>query len=775
MKEPGKTPPSILLVLDNALISADLEMYLENLGYKVRGNLSSGESALAVAERDRPDLVLMSQDLSGRLDGFETADLLRRQWDIPVVFITPYADDERLSKAKTILPFGYILLPFREREIKVAVEMALYVSKIDRERRQAEIALRQSEEKFSKVFQDGPISVAISTLEEGRFLEVNEAFERLTGYSKEELVGRTSSELNIWHDPLDRERLIESLVRSGRILDFEARFRCKSGEIKNGLMSATTLVLDSQPRLLTTVLDITDRKSGEEELTNRQIQFKTVMDSLDAMVYVADMDTYEVLFLNKFGRDIFGDITGQICWQSLQSGMSGPCDFCTNGKLLDADGNSTGVYLWEFQNTIDGRWYMIRDRAIPWIDGRLVRLEIATDITDRKQAEHKLLFEVNQRKQAEAQLKILVDQLERANQELENFAYMVSHDLKAPLRGLSSLASWLEEDYSGQLDDQGREYLADLTGRTRIMHNFIDGILKYSRVGRTKPDLGRVESGEVVREIINNLEIPNNIKVMVEEPLPTVIYDRIHLGQIFQNLIENAVKHMGDTGDSITISGLEKDEVFEFCVRDNGVGIEERHFERIFRIFHTLKPRDETESTGIGLSLVKRIAERYDGSVRVESEVGRGSAFYFTIPRDTKIDGPDAGSRVLIIDNNEDFAGIAIKMLEGRGYRAAHALNGHQALEFMKTEAEPPEIILLDIDLPGDDALQIPRSIKALRPEVRIIVCADGSRSDKIEALREAGVEGVLNKPFHFEEFQHILETPPSEGHLKTEASGDER
>lgn len=116
----------------------------------------------------------------------------------------------------------------------------------------------------------------------------------------------------------------------------------------------------------------------------------TVLDSLDALVYVADMQTYELLFVNKYGRSIWGDIQGKTCWKALQAGQTGPCSFCTNDRLVDASGAAAKVCVWEFQNTVDKRWYQCRDQAIPWIDGRLVRLEIATDITDRKRVEEEL-------------------------------------------------------------------------------------------------------------------------------------------------------------------------------------------------------------------------------------------------------------------------------------------------------------------------------------------------------------------------------------------------
>lgn len=131
-------------------------------------------------------------------------------------------------------------------------------------------------------------------------------------------------------------------------------------------------------------------KQSYESLASNEARFRRVMDSLNALVYVADMESYEILFLNEFGRKQFGDIIGNICWQSLQKGQNGPCTFCTNKYLLDEHGNPGDAYVWEFQNTVTGRWYFINDRAINWLDGRIVRIEVATDITARKQAEKSL-------------------------------------------------------------------------------------------------------------------------------------------------------------------------------------------------------------------------------------------------------------------------------------------------------------------------------------------------------------------------------------------------
>jgi hypothetical protein len=129
------------------------------------------------------------------------------------------------------------------------------------------------------------------------------------------------------------------------------------------------------------------RKLAEDEKKETHERLATVLDGLDAIVYVSDLKTYELLFVNKCVNDIFGDIVGQPCWKAIQTGQSGPCAFCTNDKLVDAAGNATGIYHWEFQNTVNNRWYNIHDRALKWVDGRMVRMEIAVDITERKRVE----------------------------------------------------------------------------------------------------------------------------------------------------------------------------------------------------------------------------------------------------------------------------------------------------------------------------------------------------------------------------------------------------
>jgi signal transduction histidine kinase len=241
--------------------------------------------------------------------------------------------------------------------------------------------------------------------------------------------------------------------------------------------------------------------------------------------------------------------------------------------------------------------------------------------------------EIAERKKAEQRQAQLLEQVENINQELKDFAYVVSHDLKAPLRGIKTLAEWITTDYADKLDDNGKEQMNLLAGRVDRMHNLIDGILQYSRVGRTEEEKVVVNLNELVPEIIDMIAPPENITITIENELPTVECEQTRIMQVFQNLLSNAVKYMDKPQGQIKVGCVEEDGFWEFYVADNGPGIEEKYFEKIFQLFQTLAPRDESESTGIGLTIIKKIVEIYGGKTWVQSKVGSGSTFFFTLPK----------------------------------------------------------------------------------------------------------------------------------------------
>lgn len=227
----------------------------------------------------------------------------------------------------------------------------------------------------------------------------------------------------------------------------------------------------------------------------------------------------------------------------------------------------------------------------------------------------------------------LEEQLIKNNKELEEFAYIASHDLKAPLRAIERLASWIEEDSADTLEDTSKKNLALLRQRVNRMSNLINGILQYSRVGRMGLQIHTVDTKKLVQEVIDSLNPSRNFHIRYSDNLPTLQTDDIPLSQVFSNLISNGLKHHHRVTGNIEIDVQSLGEFYLFSVKDDGPGIEPEYHEKIFQIFQTLKSKDELESTGIGLSIVKKIIESQGGKITVDSKKGEGTVFYFTWPK----------------------------------------------------------------------------------------------------------------------------------------------
>lgn len=251
---------------------------------------------------------------------------------------------------------------------------------------------------------------------------------------------------------------------------------------------------------------------------------------------------------------------------------------------------------------------------------------IARDIRERKQAEQEL-GKLNK------DLKLTVGELRRANQELQEFAHIAAHDLKTPLRAIAALTNWLLTDYADKFDEQGKEQVQLLVNKAKQMSALIDDILQYCKVGREKTGIKQVDLNTIVSDVIETTTAPENTQVTVENELPTILCEKTHIIQIFQNLIGNAVKYMNKPAGQVKVACAEQEDAWLFSVTDNGPGIDEMHFERIFQMFQTLAQRKGVESTGVGLAIVKKLVEMNGGQVWVESKVGEGSTFFFTVPK----------------------------------------------------------------------------------------------------------------------------------------------
>lgn len=421
-------------------------------------------------------------------------------------------------------------------------------------------------------------------------------------------------------------------------------------------------------------------KQAEKALKESHERFLTVLDSIDANVYVADMSTHEILFMNRHMKDSFGhDFTGQICWQVIRNDMKA-CSDCSNEKLLNIEGKPKGVHVWEYRNSVTGRWYLNYDRAIKWGDDRFVRLQIATDVTERKLAEktlqkakdelekrvrertadilranEALSLEIEERKQAQAATRAAQRTAEIASQAKSEFLANMSHELRTPLNHIIGFTELVLDKNFGDLNDIQQEYLGDVHQSSQHLLSLINDILDLSKIESGKLEIKPsdidiktlIESSLVM---IKEKAMKNSIDLSVEmDGVPHRLKaDERAIKQIMYNLLSNAVK-FSPAGGRISVKAqacnsnrqdspeLEPapDLGVQISVCDHGIGIEPQELEHIFNPFEQVEnsASRKFQGTGLGLSLSKRLVELHRGKIWAESRgVGKGSTFSFIIP-----------------------------------------------------------------------------------------------------------------------------------------------
>lgn len=461
----------------------------------------------------------------------------------------------------------------------------------------------------------------------GRIVLVNAPAEALFGYTRAELLTLSVESLI----PL-RFRAIHFTQRQDYMAHPVSRVMGGGLELyglrKDGSEFAADVSLSplEDGYVLATVHDITRRKRAEEALAEQRARLSAIVETaVDAIITIDERGIIDSF--NPAAERLFGYAQDEVLGINVSKLMPSPYHEAHDGYLAHylATGEKRviGIGREVVAQRKDGTTFpMLLAVSEMQVGSRRMFTGIVHDITLRKQAE-------------ERQARLIIE-LESANEELKNFAYVVSHDLKAPLRAIGSLADWISADQSEKLDAEGKEHLRLLIQRARRMDSLIDGILQYSRVGRVREAVVGVDVNEVVQEALAMLAPPPHIHVEVAVDLPTIRAERTRILQVFQNLLSNAIKYLNKPDGLIRIDCVGREREWQFSVSDNGPGIESRHFKRIFQLFQTLAPKDRLESTGVGLSLVKKIVEMYGGRVWIESQLGAGSTFLFTLPRNGK-------------------------------------------------------------------------------------------------------------------------------------------
>jgi PAS domain S-box-containing protein len=400
-----------------------------------------------------------------------------------------------------------------------------------------------------------------------------------------------------------------------------------------------------------------ERLQKQAEELREQAQ---LLDLAHDAIMVRDLDG-PIRFWNQGAAERYGwstqEAIGRITHELLQTAFPQP--------LEEINAQLQRESFWEGElehSRRDGKRIVVASR---WVLQRRNRdqsqavLEINNDITERKRAEESLRkaheeleqrveertrdlktsnelleMEVAERKRAESILAQQSAELARSNSELEQFAYIASHDLQEPLRMVGSYVQLLERNYKGLFDAKGEEYITYAVDGAKRMQMLINDLLAYSRVGTQGNELALTDCAGVVGLAIKNLQktIQESGATITCEPLPTVRADRMQLLQLFQNLLANAIKFRAEHPPQIHIRAQHTDGFWQFAVQDNGIGIEPRHFERIFLIFQRLHSRRHYPGTGMGLAISKKIVDRHGGTIWPVSEPGMGATFFFTLP-----------------------------------------------------------------------------------------------------------------------------------------------
>lgn len=499
------------------------------------------------------------------------------------------------------------------------------------ERKHMENELRFSEEKFYSIFHHSPVALSVVNAH-GELIDVNETLVKLSGFSREDFIGKTTKNLHVYFDEHDRDRFFQDVKENGFASYREVKLRDNFGQMRFALMSARSITIKGEPCVLSFILDLSDLKHVESELKRNEQTYRSLASNVPGVVFRFHIPTngeFYFSFISEklgtlYGSQLsidagFDDVAALVPAEereafrmSLVEAISQRAPWVYEGRIVCGDGST--------------RW--VAGRATPAIyEDELVYSGLLIDIHDLKEAENKLVS-------LNSTLLEKASELESSNQELERFAYIASHDLQEPLRMVSGFVRLLEKRYGEKLDDAAREYIHYAVDGADRMKRLIDDLLLYSRVGRNQDQEEQIRMDELVDDVgqLFPAFALQKAKLVVHE-LPTVWARPTQIRQLMQNLIGNALKYNDSEIPEVTIRAFSQHGWVTFSIQDNGIGIDESDHQRIFDMFTRLhSPSSQYTGSGIGLAICKKIVERHGGRIQVSSTPNQGSTFQFTLP-----------------------------------------------------------------------------------------------------------------------------------------------
>lgn len=490
--------------------------------------------------------------------------------------------------------------------------------------------LRESEERYRAVVEQATEGILLVDVDDRRVLEANAAYRGLLGYSPEEMSGLTFYDLV----PYSREAMdcyVEQVRERGSYVSGERRHLRKDGSTVDVEVSANTIHYGGREAMCIVVRDITERKKAQEALSQSEERYRAVVEQSTEGLYLVDGDTKRLLETNPALQNMLGYEAEELRSMELHEIVAHARE--------DVEAN--------VERTLREGTRFIRERKYLRKDGSVVEVEIAAsainysgkrvicaairDITERKKAEEAIRA-LNE--ELEDRVRRRTAQLKAANEELEAFSYSVSHDLRAPLRAMTGFSRILLEDYCGELDEEGLDYLKRTLDAGERMGDLIDDLLDLSRLTRRRMRREEVDLSALARGVAEDLrrtEPERRARFDIAEGL-SAKGDAGLLRVVMDNLLGNAWKFTRKEPEAlIEFGAIEREGRSVYYVRDNGVGFDAAHAERIFDPFQRLHGDDEFEGTGVGLATVTRIVRRHGGTLWAEGQTGRGTTFYFVL------------------------------------------------------------------------------------------------------------------------------------------------
>ncbi len=616
----------IFIVEDEVIVAMNIEKRLQNSGYKVTGIASSSDQALEIIKIEKPDLVLMDIKIKGVLDGIDTADLIRKKYNLPIIYLTSYTDEETFNRAKLTEPFGYLIKPFETKELNRIIEMALYKNEINKK-------LIANQHRFEIAVKAGKTCVWELLLDEKKLITDESFIEFFRERSNSVIIS-----FNDWLKLFPQEdknnflKLIDKCYNADCSEIFFEHKIIKDAD-EEFWVTENAIVLQQEDgkstRLIGATTDITDRKNSEIELSKSEQRFRSVFENSGVGMAIFQPDRPYSRVNNAF-CSMLGYSEDELLKMSFAD-ITYPADL---EKSIDRQNTMIKGNVNEIVN-LEKR-YLHKNGNPVWS---------STTASLVKDSNNKPLYFVTQcqditkKKEAEEALANYNEQLKSLNASKDKFFSIISHDLRSPFNALLGITEYMVQFYNDMNRDEVLDSLNNVHKSAQKLYNLILNLLEWSRLqtSRFEVDKSTINLNELCGEIISLYkEMSDSKKIILENKIPdnVIIYaDKYMIETVVRNLVSNAIKFTRTNGQ-VSINADTYNEFAIVSVEDSGIGISKEDMEKLFRIDVQYK-HDGTASekgTGLGLILCKEFVEKNGGSISVESKLNAGSKFIFTVP-----------------------------------------------------------------------------------------------------------------------------------------------